>query len=71
MSRASTNRLPPLIRQAATYFGVTILLLVLVIYLPYLISKPSDIVALNYFFDTMALSGTALVLANALRERVY
>jgi uncharacterized membrane protein len=56
-------------RPAATYVGIMILLLVLFIYLPILVSSPSDIVAINYFVDTLAFSGAALVLANALGER--
>jgi uncharacterized membrane protein len=54
-------------RLAATYLGLTILLIVLVIYLPILISIPSDIGnGLNYFADTLLFSGTALLLADAL-----
>jgi uncharacterized membrane protein len=54
-------------RLAATYLGLTILLVVLVIYLPILISIPSDIGnGLNYFADTLLFSGTALLLADAL-----
>ena len=54
-------------RLAATYLGLTILLIVLVIYLPILISMPSDIgQGLNYFVDTLLFSGTALLLADAL-----
>ena len=54
-------------RLAATYLGLTILLIVLVIYLPILISIPADIGnGLNYFADTLLFSGTALLLADAL-----
>jgi uncharacterized membrane protein len=52
-------------RLAATYLGVMILLLVLFVYLPILIASPSDIVSVNYFFDTLAFSGAVLVLADA------
>jgi len=31
--------------------------------------KPLDLVALNYFFDTLLFSGAVLVLADALREQ--
>jgi uncharacterized membrane protein len=56
-------------RLAATYLGLTILLIVLVIYLPILISIPSDIGnGLNYFADTLMFGGTILVLADALRK---
>jgi uncharacterized membrane protein len=54
-------------RLAATYLGLTILLIVLVIYLPILISIPSDIGnGLNYFADTLMFAGTILLLADAL-----
>jgi uncharacterized membrane protein len=53
-------------RLAATYLGIVILLLMLFVYLPILAAGPSDIVSLNYFFDTLLFSGAALVLANAL-----
>lgn len=57
-------------REAATYLGVMILLLVLFEYLPMLIASPKDIVSLNYFFDTLAFSGAALVLAEASGEPI-
>jgi len=57
-------------REAATYLGVMILLLVLFEYLPMLIANPKDIVSLNYFFDTLAFSGAALVLAEASGEPI-
>lgn len=54
-------------RGAATYLGVTILLLVLAVYLPILADEPSAIgTGLNYFVDTLAFGGAALVLAGAL-----
>jgi uncharacterized membrane protein len=54
-------------RLAATYLGLTILLIVLVVYLPILIAIPSDIGdGLNYFADTLLFSGAALLLADAL-----
>ena len=54
-------------RLAATYLGLTILLIVLVIYLPILISIPSDIGnGLNYFADTLMFAGTIFLLADAL-----
>jgi uncharacterized membrane protein len=56
-------------REAAAYLGIMILLLVLFVYLPMLIASPKDIVSLNYFFDTLALSGAALALADANGER--
>jgi uncharacterized membrane protein len=56
-------------REAATYLGVMILLLVLFEYLPMLIASPKDIVSLNYFFDTLFFCGAVLVLADACGER--
>jgi uncharacterized membrane protein len=56
-------------REAATYLGVMILLLVLFEYLPMLIASPKDIVSLNYFFDTLFFSGAVLVLADACGKR--
>ena len=54
-------------RLAATYLGIMILLLMLFIYLPILIAEPLSIAnGLNYFFDTLVLSGAALLLADAI-----
>ncbi|HMC23228.1 MAG TPA: hypothetical protein VKL19_15350 [Thermoanaerobaculia bacterium] len=56
-------------RMAATSLGLTILLTVLWIYLPMLLRAPTDIVALNYFFDTLLFGGTILLVANAIDEK--
>jgi uncharacterized membrane protein len=57
-------------RLAATYLGIMILLLVLFVYLPILVANASNIGGgLNYFVDTLAFSGAALVLADAISER--
>ncbi len=54
-------------RAAATYLGITILLIVLVIYLPIEISISSDIGnGLNYIADTLMFCGAVLLLADAL-----
>ena len=54
-------------RPAAIYLGIVILLLVAYIYVPVTIAKPSDLDSgLNSLLDTLALSGTALVLADAI-----
>ncbi len=53
-------------RMAATFLGLTILLTVLWVYLPMLVAAPADVVALNYFFDTLLFCGTILLLANAM-----
>ena len=57
-------------RLAATYLGLLILFLVLVVYLPLLVASPADIVSVNYFFDTLMFSGAILLLAGASGERI-
>jgi uncharacterized membrane protein YphA (DoxX/SURF4 family) len=52
-------------RLAATILGLTILLAILWIYLPMLLAAPKDLVALNFFFDTLLFCGAILLLANA------
>jgi uncharacterized membrane protein len=52
-------------RTAATSLGLTILLTVLWVYLPMLLAAPTDVVALNFFFDTLLFCGAILLLANA------
>ena len=52
------------VRLAATWLGLIILVLVIVIYLPIVITNPADIAnGLNYLADTLLLSGTVLALA--------
>jgi uncharacterized membrane protein len=53
-------------RTAATALGLTILMTVLWIYLPMLLAAPSDVVALNFFFDTLLFCGAILLLANSI-----
>lgn len=55
-------------RIAATSLGLTILLTMLWIYLPMLLRAPTDVVALNFFFDTLLFSGAILLLANAMEK---
>ena len=55
-------------RMAATALGLTILLTVLWNYLPMLIAAPKDVVALNFFFDTLLFGGTILLLANSIEK---
>lgn len=54
-------------RTAATFLGLTILLTVLWIYLPMLLQAPTNVEALNFFFDTLLFCGCFLLLANAIR----
>jgi uncharacterized membrane protein len=56
-------------RMAATSLGLTILLTVLWIYLPMLLAAPTEVVALNYFFDTLLFCGAILLLANAIDKK--
>ena len=57
-------------RTAATSLGLTILLTVLWIYLPMLLAAFTDLVALNFFFDTLLFCGAILLLANALEKKL-
>jgi uncharacterized membrane protein len=56
-------------RMAATALGLAILLTVLWIYLPMLIAAPKDVVALNFFFDTLLFCGAILLLATAIVKK--
>jgi uncharacterized membrane protein len=56
-------------RVAARALGLTILLTVLWIYLPMLLAAPRDVVALNFFFDTLLFCGAILLLANAMERK--
>ena len=58
-------------RLAATWLGITVLLLVWFVYLPMEIAHPSAVIsgALDYLVDTLALSGSALMIAAALPGR--
>ena len=53
-------------RMAAVALGLTLLLAMLWVYLPMLVAAPRDIVALNYFFDTLMFCGTVLLTAGAM-----
>jgi uncharacterized membrane protein len=55
-------------RLAATSLGLTILLTMLWVYLPMLLAAPKDLVALNFFFDTLLFCGAILLLANAMEK---
>ncbi len=50
-------------RSAALAAGTMLLVLVVAVYLPMLVAKPFDIEAIDYFFDTLLLSGSALAVA--------
>jgi uncharacterized membrane protein len=54
-------------RLAATWLGIFVFVVVLLVYLPITVAKISDIGnGLNYLADTLAYGGTALLLARAL-----
>jgi uncharacterized membrane protein len=55
-------------RLAAAWLGLMILLLVLVVYVPIVVAKPSDLEGMNYLFDTLLLSGSALAFAGSQRK---
>ena len=59
-------------RTAATSLGLTIPLTVLGIYLPMpmLLAAPTDVVALNFFFDTLLFCGAILLLANSIDKEL-
>jgi uncharacterized membrane protein len=53
-------------RLAATWLGLMILVLVLVVYVPVVVRAPPDIAGgLNYLVDTMLLSGSVLAFAQS------
>ena len=53
-------------RAAATWVGLTLLFLVLVVYLPMAVVDRATIVGLNYIFDTLMYCGAIFLLASAL-----
>lgn len=53
-------------RSTATALGIFAFAIVLIIYVPILITSPSNNEALNYVFDTLLYSGSALLLAGGL-----
>jgi uncharacterized membrane protein YphA (DoxX/SURF4 family) len=53
-------------RAAATWIGLTVLIVVLVEYVPIAVVERSNLEGLNYFFDTLMFGGTVLLLASAL-----
>jgi len=52
--------------RKSTICNRQILLTVVWIYLPMLLAAPTDVVALNFFFDTLLFCGAILLLANSL-----
>jgi uncharacterized membrane protein len=57
-------------RLAATWLGITVLLVVLFLYVPIMVVNATSIDnGLNYVMDTLALSGAALLVAGSLSPR--
>ena len=57
-------------RAAATSLAIVVLLIGVFVYIPIIVSNPSDIDSgLGNWVDVLALSGTALILAGAISER--
>ena len=53
-------------RAAAAWVGLTLLLIVLVVYIPMAVVDRATIVGLNYIFDTLMFCGAVLLLAGAM-----
>ena len=53
-------------RLSATWLGIFVLAVVLLVYVPILVSDPSSNEGLNYVFDTLLYSGSALLLARGM-----
>ncbi len=59
-------------RAAATWLGLTVLLLMLVVYLPIgVVDRASIDKGLNYFADTLMFCGAVLLLANAMPREAW
>jgi hypothetical protein len=55
-------------RAAATVAGLAVVLALVWVYLPMLFKAPTEMVALNYFFDSLLYCGTLLLLGNAMED---
>jgi uncharacterized membrane protein YphA (DoxX/SURF4 family) len=53
-------------RTAAAYVGLSVLVVILVVYVPIAVVEHSDLEGLNYLFDTLMFGGTVLLLAGAM-----
>ncbi|MGH9644767.1 MAG: hypothetical protein ACRD3Q_20375 [Terriglobales bacterium] len=53
-------------RAAATWLGLTVLFLVLIVYVPMWVVERASLEAFNYFADTLMFCGTVLLLAGAM-----
>ncbi len=57
-------------RAAATWLGLTILLLVLIVYVPITIMERTSLEGFNYLADTLMYCGAVLLLAGAMPQRL-
>jgi uncharacterized membrane protein len=53
-------------RAAATWLGLTVLFMVLVVYVPFAVAERASLDGINYFADTLMYCGAILLLAGAL-----
>lgn len=53
-------------RAAATWIGLTVLVVVLIVYVPIAVVKHTDLEGFNYMADTLMFCGTVLLLAGAM-----
>jgi uncharacterized membrane protein len=58
-------------RRVATWLGIFVFGVVLLVYVPILVAQPSSNDALNYVADTLVYSGVALLLAGALPKEQH
>jgi hypothetical protein len=56
-------------RAAATWLGVTVLFLVLVVYVPICVAEGASLEGFNYLADTAMFGGAVLLLAGAMPPR--
>lgn len=57
-------------RAAATWIGLTVLVVVLIVYVPIAIVEHTTLEGLNYFFDTLMFCGAVLLVAGAMPREV-
>jgi uncharacterized membrane protein YphA (DoxX/SURF4 family) len=55
-------------RAAATWLGLTVLFLVLIVYVPFAVAERASLEGINYLADTLMYCGAVLLLAGAMRR---
>jgi uncharacterized membrane protein len=58
-------------RAAATWMGLTVLFLVMVVYLPMAVVEHTSLTGLNYFADTLMYCGAVLLVAGAMPKSAW